>query len=152
MSNIECNPKANSLTYQVRNPQTHYGKELFTDYEIICRVSIILKYPRPQSSVINIQTNIPAFKKRNSRVRRRYSDFVIFRKLLEQETTRVIIPPLPGKILLNSNKFNDLNIEKRRQGLEKFISIVSGHPLLQTGSKTLIEFIQSDKWEPRGYY
>ncbi|CUM48228.1 unnamed protein product [Debaryomyces tyrocola] len=86
------------------------------------------------------------------RVRRRYSDFVIFRKLLEQETTRVIIPPLPGKILLNSNKFNDLNIEKRRQGLEKFLSIVSGHPLLQTGSKTLIEFIQSDKWEPRGYY
>lgn len=71
---------------------------------------------------------------------------------MEQETTRVIIPPLPGKILLNSNKFNDLNIEKRRQGLEKFISIVSGHPLLQTGSKTLIEFIQSDKWEPRGYY
>jgi len=85
-------------------------------------------------------------------VRRRYSDFVIFRKLLEQETTRVIIPPLPGKILLNSNKFNDLNIEKRRQGLEKFLSIVSGHPLLQTGSKTLIEFIQSDRWEPRGYY
>ncbi|CAR66264.1 DEHA2F03894p [Debaryomyces hansenii CBS767] len=124
----------NFLEIEVRNPQTHYGKELFTDYEIICR------------------TNIPAFKKRNSRVRRRYSDFVIFRKLLEQETTRVIIPPLPGKILLNSNKFNDLNIEKRRQGLEKFISIVSGHPLLQTGSKTLIEFIQSDKWEPRGYY
>lgn len=47
MSDTEYNPKAKSLTYQVRNPQTHYGKELFTDYEIICRVSIILKYPKP---------------------------------------------------------------------------------------------------------
>ena len=64
----------------------------------------------------------------------------------------MIIPQLPGKILLNSNKFNEINIEKRRQGLEKFITGVSGHPLLQTGSKTLIEFIQDDKWEPKGYY
>ncbi|ABN65182.1 putative golgi membrane protein-sorting protein [Scheffersomyces stipitis CBS 6054] len=125
----------NFLEIEVRNPQTHgYGRDLYTDYEIVCR------------------TNIPAFKKRNSRVRRRYSDFVTFRKILEQETTRVIIPPLPGKILLNSNKFNDLNIEKRRQGLEKFLTVVSGHPLLQTGSKTLIEFIQNDKWDARSMY
>lgn len=99
-----------------------------------------------------MQTNIPAFKKRHSRVRRRYSEFEHLRKLLEQESTRVIIPPLPGKILLNSNKFNELNIEKRRQGLEKFIQVVSGHPLLQTGSKTLILFIQDDRWEPRPLY
>ncbi|KAK6459148.1 putative golgi membrane protein-sorting protein [Scheffersomyces xylosifermentans] len=125
----------NFLEIEVRNPQTHgFGRELYTDYEIVCR------------------TNIPAFKKRSSRVRRRYSDFVTFRKILEQETTRVIIPPLPGKILLNSNKFNDLNIEKRRQGLEKFLTVVSGHPLLQTGSKTLIEFIQNEKWDARNAF
>lgn len=118
----------------MRNPQTHFGKELFTDYEIVCR------------------TNIPAFKKRASKVRRRYSDFVSFRKMLEQESTRVIIPPLPGKILFNLNKFNDLNIESRRQGLEKFLAVVSGHPLLQTGSPTLVDFIQNDKWEPRHLY
>lgn len=118
----------------MRNPRTYgVGRDVFTDYEIVCR------------------TNIPAFKKRNSKVRRRYSDFEKFRKILEQETTRVIIPPLPGKILLKANKFNEVNIEKRRQGLEKFIVIVSGHPLLQTGSKTLIDFIQDDKWEPKVY-
>lgn len=104
---------------------------MYTDYEIICR------------------TNIPAFKKRLSRIRRRYSDFVAFRKVLEQETNRVVIPQLPGKILLNSNKFNELNIEKRRQGLERFLIVVSGHPLLQTGSKSLIEFIQNEKWDPK---
>lgn len=122
----------NFLEIEVKNPLTHgYGLNLFTDYEIVCR------------------TNIPAFKKRESRIQRRYSDFVAFRKILEQETTRVIIPPLPGKIFLNLNKFNDLNIEKRRQGLEKFLIVVSGHPLLQTGSKSLIEFIQNEKWDPK---
>lgn len=64
----------------------------------------------------------------------------------------MIIPALPGKILLNANKFNELNIEKRRQGLEKFLTTVSGHPLLQTGSKTLIEFIQNERWDGRAYY
>ncbi|CAK9435851.1 uncharacterized protein LODBEIA_P05060 [Lodderomyces beijingensis] len=122
----------NFLEVEVVNPQTHgYGANMYTDYEIICR------------------TNIPAFKKRHSRIRRRYSDFTAFKKILEQETTRVIIPSLPGKILLNSNKFNELNIEKRRQGLEKFLTIVSGHPLLQTGSKSLIEFIQNERWDPK---
>lgn len=98
------------------------------------------------------KTNIPAFKKRNSRVRRRYSDFVHLRKILEQETSRVVIPPLPGKIYFNSNKFNEVNIEKRRQGLEKFLTIVSGHPLLQNGSRTLVDFIQNERWEPREFY
>ncbi|KAJ8138840.1 hypothetical protein OY671_007947, partial [Metschnikowia pulcherrima] len=37
----------------------------------------------------------------------------------------------------------------RRQGLEKFLTVVSGHPLLQTGSSTLVEFIQNDRWEPK---
>lgn len=85
-------------------------------------------------------------------MRRRYLDFAAFRKILETETNRVIIPPLPGKIFFQQNNFNDVNIEKRRQGLEKFLVVVSGHPLLQTGSKTLIDFIQNEKWEPRGYF
>ncbi|CAI5756889.1 unnamed protein product [Candida verbasci] len=121
----------NFLEVEVKNPITHgFGANLYTDYEIICR------------------TNIPAFKKKFSKIRRRYSDFVAFKKILENETSRVIIPPLPGKIFLQSNKFSEENIEKRRQGLEKFLIIVSGHPLLQTGSKSLIEFIQNDKWDP----
>lgn len=122
----------NFLEVEVRHPVTHnQGGHLYTDYEIVCR------------------TNIPRFHKRQSRVRRRYSDFVALRRLLEQELTRVMIPPLPGKILLSSNKFNDVNIEARRQGLEKFLTTVSSHPLLQTGSRLLIEFIQNEKWDPK---
>lgn len=39
------------------------------------------------------------------------------------------IPPLPGKVF--SNRFQDDVIESRRSGLERFLQIVAGHPLLQ---------------------
>ena len=42
------------------------------------------------------------------------------------------IPPLPGKVF--TNRFSDEVIEARREGLERFLSIVAGHPLLQVGS------------------
>jgi hypothetical protein len=97
---------------------------MYTDYEIVCR------------------TNIPAFKLRQSVVRRRYSDFEYFRDILERESARVTIPPLPGKVF--TNRFSDDVIEGRRAGLEKFLKIVVGHPLLQTGSKVLAAFVQGE--------
>ena len=110
---------------QVRNPRTHgIGRHMYTDYEIVCR------------------TNIPAFKLRQSTVRRRYSDFEYFRDILERESARVTIPPLPGKVF--TNRFSDDVIEGRRAGLEKFLKIVVGHPLLQTGSKVLAAFVQGE--------
>lgn len=110
---------------QVRNPRTHgTSRNMYTDYEIVCR------------------TNIPAFKLRHSSVRRRYSDFEYFRDILERESARVTIPPLPGKVF--TNRFSDDVIEGRRAGLEKFLKIVVGHPLLQTGSKVLAAFVQGE--------
>ncbi|KAJ7191909.1 sorting nexin-3 [Mycena haematopus] len=104
------------LEIEVRNPQTHgFGRKMYTDYEIVCK------------------TNIPAFKLRHSLVRRRYSDFEAFRDILERESTRVNIPPLPGKV-----------IESRREGLERFLSIVAGHPL---SSKVLCAFLQDPAWD-----
>ena len=108
---------------QVRSPKTHgTSRNMYTDYEIVCR------------------TNIPAFKLRQSSVRRRYSDFEYFRDILERESARVTIPPLPGKVF--TNRFSDDVIESRRKGLETFLKIVVGHPLLQTGSKVLAAFVQ----------
>ena len=62
-------------------------------------------------------------------MRRRYSDFEAFRDILEHESTRVNIPPLPGKVF--TNRFSDEVIEARREGLERFLTVVAGHPLLQ---------------------
>lgn len=117
----------NFLEVEVRNPLTHgVGRKMYTDYEIITR------------------TNIPAFKLRYSSVRRRYSDFEYFRDILERESTRVNIPPLPGKVF--TNRFTDEVIEGRREGLERFLQVVAGHPLLQTGSKVMAAFLQDAGW------
>ena len=75
-------------------------------------------------------------------MRRRYSDFEVFRDLLERESARVSIPALPGKVYLN--RFDDSVIEERRRGLERFLKIVVGHPLLQTGSRVLGGFVQGE--------
>ncbi|KAL8807398.1 MAG: hypothetical protein Q9182_000737 [Xanthomendoza sp. 2 TL-2023] len=110
---------------QVKNPQTHgTHRGMYTDYEIVCR------------------TNIPAFKLKHSTVRRRYSDFEYFRDILERESARVTIPPLPGKVF--TNRFSDDVIEHRREGLQRFLQIVVGHPLLQTGSKVMASFVQGE--------
>lgn len=117
----------NFLEVEVRSPMTHgIGRKMYTDYEIITR------------------TNIPAFKLRYSSVRRRYSDFEYFRDILERESTRVNIPPLPGKVF--TNRFTDEVIESRREGLERFLQVVAGHPLLQTGSKVMAAFLQDSGW------
>jgi hypothetical protein len=97
---------------------------MYTTYEIVMR------------------TNIPAFKLKSSTVRRRYSEFEAFRDILERESARVTIPPLPGKVL--TNRFSDDVIEHRREGLQRFLQIVVGHPLLQTGSKVLAAFVQGE--------
>ncbi|EFE39712.1 hypothetical protein TRV_05574 [Trichophyton verrucosum HKI 0517] len=116
-------PPENFLEIEVRNPQTHgTSRNMYTSYEIVCR------------------TNIPAFKLKHSVVRRRYSDFEYFRDILERESARVTIPPLPGKVF--TNRFSDDVIEHRREGLQRFLQIVVGHPLLQTGSKVLASFVQ----------
>jgi sorting nexin-3/12 len=100
---------------------------MYTTYEIVMR------------------TNIPAFKLKSSSVRRRYNEFEAFRDILERESARVTIPPLPGKVL--TNRFSDDVIEHRREGLQRFLQIVVGHPLLQTGSKVLAAFVQGEWWQ-----
>ena len=92
------------------------------------------------------------FKATQSSVRRRYSDFEWFRELMERENQRVTLPPLPGKQLFK-NRFTDAAIEERRVGLERFLQIVAGHPLLQTGhvAKTLVNFIQEQNFSKDTY-
>ncbi|KAJ2662011.1 Sorting nexin-3 [Coemansia sp. RSA 1200] len=120
------------LEVQVCNPLTSdVGRNMYTTYEIICR------------------TNIPIFKLKTSSVRRRYSDFEWLRDMLERETARVTIPPLPGKVF--TNRFADDVIESRREGLQRFMQIVAGHPLLQTGSKVLIPFMQDRNFDKDMY-
>lgn len=115
---------------------------LFTDYEIICR------------------TNIPLFRKKISKVRRRYSDFVYFKKCLLKElalsianspntsnsnNSKINIPSVPSKMVLN-NRFNQDLIFIRLKELENWLQIIVGHPLLRSNSKVLKRFIQEESF------
>ncbi|SCU91141.1 LADA_0F08328g1_1 [Lachancea dasiensis] len=126
----------NFLEIEVANPRTHFPhseqRGMYTDYEIICR------------------TNLPSFSGRNSNVRRRYSEFELFRKCLLKELSlsshpKVVVPHLPGKIILG-NRFSDEAIEERKQELNKWMVTVAGHPLLQSGSKVLVRFIENEEF------
>ena len=66
-------------------------------------------------------------------------------RVLSQHLSQVTIPPLPGKVF--TNRFSDDVIEHRREGLQRFLQIVVGHPLLQTGSKVLGPFVQDPNWD-----
>jgi sorting nexin-3/12 len=102
------------------NSLTGVARKMYTDYEIVCRVRLACVYCF-MFILLTVQTNIPAFKLKQSSVRRRYSDFEVFRDILERESTRVTIPPLPGKVF--TNRFSDDVIEHRREGLERFLQM-----------------------------
>eukprot|EP00999_Lentomonas_sp_LEN2_P001553 NODE_2613_length_534_cov_65.857494_g2563_i0.p1 GENE.NODE_2613_length_534_cov_65.857494_g2563_i0~~NODE_2613_length_534_cov_65.857494_g2563_i0.p1 ORF type:complete len:153 (-),score=10.85 NODE_2613_length_534_cov_65.857494_g2563_i0:51-509(-) len=123
----------NFLEIEVRDPQLtiETARNKYTTYEI------------------HVMTNIPAFSKQESTVRRRYSDFEWLRDELERENIRVNIPPLPGKKF--TGNFDPDFIEERRQGLERFLNVVAGHPLIQTGSKVLGDFLQDPNWSRDSY-
>ena len=61
---------------------------------------------------------------------------------MERESARVTIPPLPGKVF--TNRFSDDVIEHTREGMQRFLQMEVGHPLLQTGSKVLAGFVQGE--------
>ncbi|XP_020352566.1 sorting nexin-3-like isoform X4 [Oncorhynchus tshawytscha] len=113
-------PPSNFLEIDVSNPETvGVGRTRFTTYEI------------------RLKTNLPIFKLKESRVRRRYSDFQWLRGELERDS-KVVVPPLPGKALSrqlpfrgDDGIFDDSFIEERRAGLEQFLNKVAGHPLAQ---------------------
>lgn len=125
----------NSLEIRVRNPLIETPDSVnngYTTYEV------------------HLKTNLPLFKNKESIVRRRYKDFEIFKSYLERECPHVHLPNLPGKVL--RNRFSDDVVETRMKGLERFLQIVSGHPLVQTSSKILIPFLQDpvfhrDNWK-----
>ncbi|XP_035649526.1 sorting nexin-3-like isoform X3 [Oncorhynchus keta] len=113
-------PPSNFLEIDVSNPETvGVGRTRFTTYEI------------------RLKTNLPIFKLKESRVRRRYSDFQWLRGELERDS-KVVVPPLPGKALSrqlpfrgDDGIFDDSFIEERRAGLEQFLNKEAGHHAAQ---------------------
>jgi len=90
---------------------------------------------------VTTKTNLPAFRKSNYNVSRRFSDFLgLHRKLVTKHTTAGrIVPPAPAKSAMgamgvkfakedqNSQEF----VERRRAALERFLNRTAAHPVLR---------------------
>eukprot|EP00794_Sanderia_malayensis_P019998 gene19998-21959_t len=94
------------VTIHVRNARTHIeeGRARFTDYEV------------------EVKTNHMAFTVKNSKVRRRYSDFVWLRERLTKDLMTADPPILPGRKLFG--RFNTDFIKQRQRRLQDFLSKV----------------------------
>nr|XP_061801435.1 sorting nexin-12-like isoform X2 [Nerophis lumbriciformis] len=101
----------------------------------------------PPSNFLEIDTNLPIFKLKDSCVTRRYSDFEWLKNELERDS-KIVVPPLPGKALKrqlpfrsDEGLFEESFIEERRSALEQFINRIAGHPLAQN-ERCLHMFLQ----------
>eukprot|EP00090_Calanus_glacialis_P035930 TRINITY_DN61277_c0_g1_i1.p1 TRINITY_DN61277_c0_g1~~TRINITY_DN61277_c0_g1_i1.p1 ORF type:complete len:162 (+),score=32.20 TRINITY_DN61277_c0_g1_i1:129-614(+) len=133
-------PPANYLEISLADSQTHgEGRARFTDFKL------------------EMRTNMPVFKMKESSVRRRYSDFKWLRDEVSR-TVQIMMPALPGKAFVKQLPFinNDDGIfevefvDERRRGLEEFINKVAGHPLVQ-GERCLHMFLTEAELDKANY-
>eukprot|EP01127_Copromyxa_protea_P001070 TRINITY_DN10_c0_g1_i1.p1 TRINITY_DN10_c0_g1~~TRINITY_DN10_c0_g1_i1.p1 ORF type:complete len:398 (+),score=118.73 TRINITY_DN10_c0_g1_i1:1601-2794(+) len=75
---------------------------------------------------------------------RRFSDFLWLNERLNEEFLDVLIPPVPGKVIIN--RFSAEVVEMRRHLLEKFLRRVMLHPKLKT-SQFLTPFLTASEVE-----
>eukprot|EP00092_Neocalanus_flemingeri_P007225 GFUD01007804.1.p1 GENE.GFUD01007804.1~~GFUD01007804.1.p1 ORF type:complete len:162 (+),score=22.98 GFUD01007804.1:241-726(+) len=133
-------PPANYLEISLNDAQTHgEGRARFTDFRL------------------EMKTNMPVFKMKESSVRRRYSDFKWLRDEVSR-TVQIMMPALPGKAFVKQLPFinNDDGIfevefvEERKRALEEFINKVAGHPLVQ-GERCLHMFLTEPELDKVNY-
>jgi len=108
------------------------------------------------SYLLSTETTFPQYSVRTFSLRRRYSDFVLLRKILvdkceAQDTSKKHgpIPPLPGDSvtsLFGQGRFEPAFIEDRRKGLEQFINGTANHTFARFDSE-LHKFLQDPKAE-----
>ncbi|XP_068566686.1 sorting nexin-10A isoform X1 [Cebidichthys violaceus] len=91
---------------------------------------------------ICLQTNSMCFRKKNSYIRRRYSEFVWLRHCLEQNALIMELPKLPPWNPFFSLK-NTEQVAQRMKGFQEFLESVLHTPFLLSDSRLHL-FLQSD--------
>ncbi|OQR66286.1 hypothetical protein BIW11_14253, partial [Tropilaelaps mercedesae] len=76
-----------------------------------------------------------------SMVRRRYSEFVILRSILQEQHPSLSVPRLPGRTLLGK-RFDQRFIQDRCSGLHSFLKAIVEQPVYLS-NKSLHLFLQS---------
>lgn len=89
---------------------------------------------------VNTKTDLPEFDMSQFSVIRRYSDFVWLFNQLSRDFKGYIVPPLPGKNVMN--RFTPGFIETRRRGIEKCLNRIARHDTLR-GSDHFKAFLEA---------
>ena len=80
----------------------------------------------------------------NIKVRRRYSDFEWLRQILLNLYSGNVIPTIPKKNKLGSDKFAETFLQKRMRTLEKFLNYLLMNPIIKN-SQIFYDFISIEK-------
>jgi len=111
------------------------------------------------------KTNITKFKRRQSAVLRRFSDFLGLHDRLVEKYLRAgfIVPPAPSKNVIGATKVkmtsqpsiestnggNSLEwVENRRASLERYLNRTAAHPILRSDAE-FVNFLESEQELPR---
>ncbi|KIP03006.1 hypothetical protein PHLGIDRAFT_111375 [Phlebiopsis gigantea 11061_1 CR5-6] len=90
---------------------------------------------------VHTKTTSPLYTKSAFSVLRRYSDFLWLYETLSNNNPGVVVPPVPEKSPFN--RFDASFVQQRRLGLEKCISKIANHPVLQKDPDLKL-FLESD--------
>jgi sorting nexin-4 len=103
---------------------------------------------RPSYLTLCNQTNFKTFQRPDTRVRRRFTDFVFLYNTLSREYPAVAVPPLPEKhnmAYVRGGRFSDDFVERRARSLHRLLRRVALHPELRR-SAILLQFLESPEW------
>ncbi|XP_041371595.1 sorting nexin-2-like isoform X2 [Gigantopelta aegis] len=102
---------------------------------------------------VKTKTSIPAFRKPELVVTRRFSDFLGLHSRLQEKHAHlgIIVPPAPEKSVLGMTKIKMSKeesgssdfVERRRAALERYLSRTAQHPVLRT-DPDVQEFLERD--------
>lgn len=92
---------------------------------------------------VRTRTTSPHYRKNEFSVLRRFSEFLWLFDALTQNNPGVIVPPMPDKQPFG--RFQDQFIETRRQALQRCLTKITSHPILQL-DPDLRMFLESDSF------
>ncbi|CAH1100458.1 unnamed protein product [Psylliodes chrysocephalus] len=136
-------PEINDFT-QVKNIKTQLTKKMKSvefNYSAITKRDSINVHLVPEKKGLILkysEYNITSVRF-NTKVTRRYNDFVALKELLLNRFPYRLVPSLPPKKIVSDAHF----LEGRRRALQRWLTLISRHPVI--GEDSIVQFFLTDQ-------
>ncbi|KAE9976260.1 hypothetical protein EG327_008188 [Venturia inaequalis] len=100
------------------------------------------------SFLVTTKTDFKTFQAPETKVRRRFTDFVFLYNTLYREYPAVAVPPLPDKhnmSYVRGDRFSPEFTQRRAHSLNRLLKRIALHPELRRSS-ILLQFLESPEW------